>query len=59
MPIHDISLTIHPNLPTWPGDPKIELQRISKIEDGADANVTHLSATVHVGTHVDAPYHFL
>ncbi|MEA3351468.1 MAG: cyclase family protein [Chloroflexota bacterium] len=57
--IHDISLTIHPSLPTWPGDPKIKLERISKIEDGADANVTHISAGVHIGTHVDAPYHFL
>ncbi len=59
MKIHDISLPISPNLPTWPGDPKIELRSISKMEDGADANVTHLSATVHIGTHVDAPYHFL
>ena len=59
MIIHDISLTIKPELPTWPGDPKIELRRISKMESGADANVTHLSATVHIGTHVDAPYHFL
>ncbi len=59
MKIYDISLTLNPQLPTWPGDPKIELQRISKMEDGEDANVTHLSATVHIGTHVDAPYHFL
>ncbi len=59
MNIHDISLTICPELPTWPGDPKIELARISKMEDGADANVTHLAASVHIGTHVDAPYHFL
>ncbi len=58
-PIHDISLTISPSLPTWPGDPPIELARLSKIEEGADANVTRISGTVHIGTHVDAPYHFL
>lgn len=57
--IYDISLPITPQLPTWPGDPRIELHRISKMAEGADANVTHISATVHIGTHVDAPCHFL
>ncbi len=57
--IHDISLTLSPSLPTWPGDPPVELARISKMEEGADANVTRLGGTVHIGTHVDAPYHFL
>lgn len=59
MKIHDISLTISPDLPSWPGDPRIQLERISKMEDGADANVTHMSMGVHTGTHVDAPYHFV
>jgi arylformamidase len=59
MRIHDISLTISPDLPTWPGDPSISLERISKMEEGADANVTHMSMGVHTGTHVDAPYHFV
>jgi arylformamidase len=59
MRIHDISVTISPQLPTWPGDPKIEFKRLRKMEQGADANVTHLSAGVHIGTHVDAPFHFL
>lgn len=59
MRIHDISLTVTPNLPTWPGDPKVELERVEKIEDGANANVSRLSAGVHTGTHVDAPFHFL
>ena len=59
MKIYDISLTIMPDLPTWPGDPGITLDRISKMEAGADANVTHMSMGVHTGTHVDAPFHFL
>jgi arylformamidase len=59
MKIHDISLTISPELPTWPGDPGIKLERISKMEEGADANVTHMAMGVHTGTHVDAPYHFV
>lgn len=59
MKIHDITLTITPNLVTWPGDPKVILERVSKIEDGANANVSHLDLGVHTGTHMDAPVHFL
>ena len=59
MKIYDISLTIHPDLPTWPGDLGITLERTSKMEEGADANVTHMSLGVHTGTHVDAPFHFM
>ncbi|RLD92427.1 MAG: cyclase family protein [Bacteroidetes bacterium] len=59
MKLYDISLTIAEDLPVWPGDPKIELKKISQIDDGEEANVTHLSACVHIGTHVDAPDHFL
>jgi arylformamidase len=59
MTIYDISLTISEDFPTWPGDPPIELKMISQIDKGDLANVTHLSAPVHMGTHVDAPDHFL
>ncbi len=46
-------------MPVWPGDHEVELYRDEKIEDGANANVSNLSISVHTGTHVDAPYHFL
>ena len=59
MTIYDISLTISPNLPTWPGDPALELELIESMDQGAHANVTRMSAAVHLGTHVDAPHHFL
>ena len=59
MKIYDISLTISPDLPVWPGDPPVELERIESMDAGAHANVSRLSAGVHVGTHVDAPHHFL
>lgn len=57
--IHDVTLTISPDLVTWPSDPKIQLERVSKIEDGANANVSRLALGVHTGTHVDAPFHFV
>jgi arylformamidase len=59
MRTYDISLTISPSLPVWPGDPPISLERIQKIEDGANSNVTRMDMGVHVGTHVDSPSHFL
>jgi len=57
--IHDITVTITNELPVWPGDPKVSLKRISKIEDGENANVSSLSMSTHSGTHMDAPYHFI
>jgi arylformamidase len=59
MHIYDISLTVTPELPTWPGDPPIVVDRFVKMEEGAPNNVTRISMCAHVGTHVDAPYHFL
>jgi arylformamidase len=59
MTIHDISLTISPDLPTWPGDPPLELERFESMDKGAHNNVTRISSSVHLGTHVDAPRHFI
>jgi arylformamidase len=59
MRIYDISLPISPELPVWPGDPSVVLERFARIEDGETANVSRIAMGVHTGTHVDAPYHFL
>ena len=59
MRTYDITLTISPDLPTWPGDPRVEIKRVEKIEDGFNANVSRMDMGVHTGTHVDAPFHFL
>ena len=59
MTIYDITLTISPDMPLWPGDPAVELTQVAFIDQGANANVSHLSFGVHTGTHVDAPHHFL
>ncbi len=59
MRIYDISLPISPSLPVWPGDPPIQLELIESMSAGAQSNVSRLNASVHIGTHVDAPHHFL
>jgi len=43
----------------WPGDPPVILERVGKMEEGDESNITHMSMSAHTGTHVDAPYHFL
>jgi arylformamidase len=57
--LYDISVTLTNDFPVWPGDPEVMLEKVSAIEEGADANVSHLSMSVHAGTHLDAPYHFI
>jgi arylformamidase len=59
MKFWDISVPISKELPVWPGDPKVVIERVNKIEDGANANVSRLDIGCHTGTHVDAPFHFL
>jgi arylformamidase len=59
MRTYDISLVISPEMVVWPDDPPVELFRTSKIEEGADANISRLRMSVHAGTHIDAPRHFL
>ncbi|MEI7988535.1 MAG: cyclase family protein [Chloroflexota bacterium] len=59
MRIYDISLGISSALPTWPGDPKIHLEQVSKISEGHASNITKIEMSAHTGTHIDAPYHFI
>lgn len=55
----DISVPLTSGMVHWPGDPEPSFQRISDIDQGAVANVTLCRMTAHVGTHMDAPCHFL
>jgi arylformamidase len=57
--IYDISVTVTPDLPVWPGDPAVILERVAKMEAGSDANISRMDFGVHTGTHVDAPFHFI
>lgn len=46
-------------MPVWPGDQEFRLWRTKRLEAGDAANVSQVECNVHVGTHVDAPRHFL
>ncbi len=56
----DISVPIDPaTLPTWPGSPPVRLTRIHSLAGGEEWNETELACSVHTGTHIDAPAHFV
>ncbi|QRN83803.1 cyclase family protein [Chloroflexota bacterium] len=57
--IYDISLPITPEMAVWPGDPEVTLRRVNSLDKGDSSNVTQLRMSVHTGTHIDAPLHFL
>jgi arylformamidase len=55
----DISVTMRPELPVWPGDPDVKLEPKSRTASGDGVNVSMLSCSTHTGTHVDAEWHFI
>jgi arylformamidase len=57
MEIIDISQMIRPGIPVWPGDQKYSQRWTARLKDGGACNVSAVTMTTHLGTHVDAPYH--
>ena len=55
----DVSVTIRPAMPTYPGDPGVAIELAKAMERGDPANVSRLDIGAHTGTHVDAPRHFI
>ncbi|MGK0618778.1 cyclase family protein [Meiothermus cerbereus] len=55
----DITRPIYPGVPVWPGDTPYCYQLVSRIADGNSVNVGKLTTTTHLGTHLDAPWHYL
>ncbi len=58
-PWKDVSVPLRDGMVHWPGDPECHIKRVSRMEDGAVCNLTHLSMSAHTGTHMDAPRHFV
>lgn len=59
MHTYDISLPLSSDLPVWPGDPPFVRRLISALAQGGNTNTSFLEMSAHMGTHVDAPNHFL
>lgn len=56
--IRDISQTLRPGLPVWPGDTEFAFERSWRMEDGSPVNVGRVTMSTHSGTHGDAPLHY-
>ncbi len=55
----DISVPLSSGMVRWPGDGEVNIERMSDMERGDGANLTHMSMSAHTGTHLDAPLHFM
>lgn len=55
----DISVPLQPDMPVWPGSVGLQLTQINSIKAKHSSNDTQLHCDVHMGTHVDAPWHFV
>ena len=58
MKVIDLSQTFENNMSQFPGTPKIQLEAVTSVEESG-YQVTDFHSVVHVGTHCDAPAHFI
>ncbi|HEY8026793.1 MAG TPA: arylformamidase [Burkholderiaceae bacterium] len=54
----DISPTLSPALPVWPGDTPFQTATTWQIEPGCPVKVSKLTMSTHTGAHCDAPSHY-
>ena len=54
MKIYDISISLSPETPEWPGSQKFEREELR-----GSAITSKLTIASHYATHIDAPKHFL
>ena len=56
--LYDITTPITPELAEWPGDTPYRYEWIARLSDGASVNLGTVTMSVHLGTHMDAPFHY-
>jgi arylformamidase len=56
---HDISLNLSTDTVRWVVAPPLEVHERRRMSRGDEVNATALTMSVHAGTHLDAPFHFL
>ena len=57
--IYDITRPLSPETETYPGDPPFQLMSHSSLAHGDPFALTSIAMSSHLGTHVDAPSHFV
>jgi arylformamidase len=59
MQLYDVTVPISADIPVWPGDPPVRIEKVASIAQGDSMNLSRLHLGSHTGTHVDAPAHFV
>jgi len=54
----DISQTLSNDIAVFPGDQRFSIEKTIAFESGAQYLASHITTTLHVGTHADAPTHY-
>ncbi|MAC87825.1 arylformamidase [Maricaulis sp.] len=54
----DISQTLRPDLPVWPGDTAFACDEVWSIGPDCPVQVSRLTLSTHSGAHADAPSHY-
>ncbi len=55
----DISVPLHNGMAHWPNDRAFERAETETIANGDPCNLSEICTSAHIGTHVDAPRHYL
>ena len=55
----DVSIPLHNGMVNWPGDAPFHRLETLKIVNGDPCNLSQFCSSAHIGTHMDAPRHFL
>jgi arylformamidase len=56
--IWDITQTLRPGIPVWPGDTPYEATRTWSHGPDCPVNVSRVTFSTHTGAHADAPFHY-
>jgi arylformamidase len=59
MKTYDVSVPIRMGMPVFPGDPKFRSRKLKSLESGDGVSMHKMILSNHVGTHIDAPAHFI
>ncbi|MBA1397746.1 cyclase family protein [Mammaliicoccus sciuri] len=54
----DITQQLTNNIAHWPGDEPFHFKLSATKEETGSVNIGSISTSTHIGTHMDAPYHF-
>jgi arylformamidase len=55
----DVSVPLRNGMGAWPGDASFERTSTLEMANGDPCNLSQISSTAHIGTHMDAPRHYL